>query len=112
LRRADVAGDRTVEVPAALESQEPVTRGRWGGCRPPYQPDDQSFLNTRPLSIPNDGSFLGPRITIGMALPPPSRLNSGSTAFSRIRLNPRCVSEIFASMSSVPLKSSSCDFRL
>ena len=59
----------------------------------------------RPLSRPNDGSLRVPVILIGIALPPPSRLKSGSTTFSSTRLMPVVVSDTLASMNSVPLKS-------
>ena len=63
------------------------------------------FLKIRPLSRPKEGLFRCPEILIGISLPPFSPLNSGSIIFSSRLLNPVIVSEIFASMNSVPLKS-------
>ena len=59
-------------------------------------------LKTRRMSMPSSGSLRRPRMWIGIALPPPRRLNSGSTTFSNTDLKPVCVCDTFASISSWP----------
>jgi Glyoxalase/Bleomycin resistance protein/Dioxygenase superfamily len=90
----------------------PPTKQPWGMFAVFKDPDDKQFLlstklagqpprlKTRLTSSPNDGSLTVPPTLIGMKLPPPSFLKSGSTTLSSRPLMPPTVCDTFASISS------------
>ena len=62
-------------------------------------------FSIRPLSRPKEGAPRVPPIVTGIALPPSFLLNKRSTGLSNRLLKPVVISEIFASVNTVPVKS-------